>query len=48
MQKTRRQEHELKVPWDLVYVMMQDVDPEGLQARGGIRNPKQKQREMHH
>ena len=48
MQKTRRQEHELKVPWDLVYVVMQDVDPEGLQARGGIGNPKQKQREIHH
>ena len=44
MQKTRRQEHELKVPWNLVYVVMQDVDPEGLQARGGIGNPKQKQR----
>ena len=44
MQKTLRQEHELKVPWDLVYVVMQDVDPEGLQARGGVGNPKQKQK----
>ena len=44
MHKTRRQEHELKVPWNLVYVVMQDVDPEGLQARSGIGNPKQKQR----
>ena len=33
MQKTLRQEHELKVPRDLVYVVMQDVDPEGLQAK---------------
>ena len=44
MQKTLRQEHELKVPWDLVYVVMQDADPEGLQARGGVGNPKQKQK----
>ena len=44
MQKTLRQEHELKVPWDLVYVVMQDMDPEGLQARGGVGNPKQKQK----
>ena len=34
MQKTLRQEHELKVPRDLVYVVMQDVDPEELQAKG--------------
>ena len=44
VQKTLRQEHERKVPWDLVYVVMQDVDPEGLQARGGVGNPKQKQK----
>ena len=44
MQKTLRQEHELKVPRDLVYVVMQDVDPEGLQAKGGTGNPKQKQK----
>ena len=34
MQKTLRQEHELKVPRDIVYVVMQDVDPEELQAKG--------------
>ena len=45
--KTLRQEHELKVPWDFVYVVMQDVDPEGLQARGGVGNPKQKQRDRY-
>ena len=44
MQKTLRQEHELKVPRDLVYVVMQDVDPEELQAKGGVGNPKQKQK----
>ena len=43
MQKKLRQEHELEVPRDLVYVVMQDVDPEGLQAKGGVGNPKQKQ-----
>ena len=40
--KTLRQEHELKVPQDLLYFVMQDVDPEGLQSRGGVGNPKQK------
>ena len=40
MQKTLRQEHELKVPRDV----MQDVDPEELQAKGGVGNPKQKQK----
>ena len=44
MLKTLRQEHELKVPRDLVYVVMQVVDPEGLQATGGVGNPKQKQK----
>ena len=44
MQKTLRQEHELKVPRDLVYVVMQDVDPEELQAKGGVGNPKQKEK----
>ena len=44
MQKTLRQEHELKVPRDLIYVVMQDVDSEGLQAKGGAGNPKQKQK----
>ena len=41
MQKKLRQEHELKVPCDLVYAVMQDVDPEGLQARGDVGNTKQ-------
>ena len=44
MQKTLRQEHELKVPRDLVYAVTPDVDPEGLQARGGVGNPKQKKK----
>jgi hypothetical protein len=30
MQKKLRQEHELNVPRDLVYAVMQEVDPEGL------------------
>ena len=44
MQKKLRQEHELKVPRDLVYAVMQDVDPEGLQARGDVGNAKQKKK----
>lgn len=44
MQKTLRQTHELKVPRDVVYAVMQDVDPEGLEARGGVGHPKQKKK----
>ena len=47
MQKKLRQEHELNVPRDLVYAVMQDVDPQGLQARGGVGCSKQKKKERY-
>ena len=36
MQKKLQQEHELNVPRDLVYAVMQEVDPECLATRGGV------------
>lgn len=42
MQKKLRQEHDLKVPRDLVHAVMYDVDPEGLEARGGVGLGKKK------
>ena len=44
MQKKLRQEHELNVPRDLVYAVMQEVDPEGLETRGGVGNARQKKK----
>ena len=44
MQKKLRQEHELNVPRDLVYAVMQEVDPEGLETRGGVGNGRQKKK----
>ena len=32
--------HNLNVPRSLVYAMMQEVDPEGLQSRGDVGRPK--------
>ena len=43
MQKKLRQEHNLKVPRDLVYAVMSDVDPDGLEARA-IGNAKKKKK----
>lgn len=36
MQKKVRQEYNLNVPRDLVHAVMFDLDPEGLQERGGV------------
>ena len=44
MQKKLRQEHELNVPRDLVYAVMQEVDLEGLETRGGVGNGRQKKK----
>jgi hypothetical protein len=35
-----REVHNIKVPCDLVYVMMQEVDLTGLEERGGVGQPK--------
>ena len=40
MTKKIREFHSQKVPRNLVYAMMEHVDPSGLQERGGIRQPK--------
>ena len=44
MQQKVREVHELNVPRDLVYAVMGDVDPEGLEARGGVGKPKRPRR----
>ena len=44
MQKKIRQEHGLNVPKILVHAVMYDLDPEGLEARGGV-GTKKKHRE---
>jgi hypothetical protein len=36
MQKKVRQEHNFNVPRDLVHAVMVDLDPEGLEQRGGV------------
>ncbi len=36
MHKKVRQEHNLNVPRDLVHAVMTELDPEGLQERGGV------------
>jgi hypothetical protein len=43
MQKKIRINHGLNVPRDLVYVMMKDLDAEGVEARGGLE-PQQPRR----
>ena len=35
-----REVHNIKIPRDLVYAMMQEVDPTGLEERGGVGQPK--------
>jgi hypothetical protein len=42
MQKKVRQEHNLNVPRDLVHAVMVDLDPEGLEQRGGVGIKKNK------
>ena len=41
MTKKIREIHNQKVPRNLVYAMMEHVDPSGLEERGGIGQPKQ-------
>ena len=44
LHKKIRQEHLLNVPRDLVYAVMQEIDPEGLESCAvGIKNKKKKQ-----
>ena len=45
MQKKVRQEHNLNVPRDLVHAVMVDLDPEGLEQRGGVGIKKKQERE---
>ena len=42
--KKVREVHHLKVPRDVVYAAMTDLDPEGLKARGGVGEPKKPKR----
>lgn len=44
MQKTLRQEHGLNIPRDLVHAVMYDVDPQGLEDRGGVGTGKKKKK----
>lgn len=44
MHKKIREVHGLKVPRNLVYDTMADVNPEGLEARGGVGKPKRLKR----
>ena len=48
MQKKLRQEHELKVPCNLVYAVVQDVDPQGLWVRGGLVVQNKRKKKVHH
>ena len=38
LHKKVREVHGLKVPWNLVYAMMENVDSSGLEERGGLGN----------
>ena len=40
LHKKIQETHNLNVPRSLVYAMMQEVDPEGLQSRGEVGRPK--------
>ena len=44
MHKKLRQEHGLMVSRDAVYTVMQDLDPNGLEARGGVGVKKRKKK----
>ncbi len=44
LHKKVRESHELKVPRNLVYDVLADVNPEGLEARGGVGKPKRPER----
>ena len=45
LHKKIRETHNLNVPRSLVYAMMQEVDPEGLQSRGDVGRPKRPKRD---
>ena len=44
MHKKVRQEYNLHVTRDAVYIVMYDLDPEGLEACGGIRAKKKREK----
>ena len=44
MQQKVREIHRLNVPRDVVYAVMKEVSPEGLQTRGGVGKAKRHQR----
>ena len=44
MQQKVREVHGLNVPRDLVYAVMGEADPEGLEARGGVGKPNRPRR----
>lgn len=44
MQQKVREVHKLNVPRDVVYAAMGEVNPEGLEARGGVGKPKRPRR----
>ena len=44
LHKKVRKVHGLKVPWNLVYAMMENVDSSGLEERGGVGQPKRRVR----
>ena len=44
MHKKVREVHGLNVPRSLVYNVMADVNPEGLEGRGGVGQPKRRPR----
>ena len=39
-----REVHELNVPRNLVYDVLADLDPQGLEDRGGVGQPKRQRR----
>ena len=45
LHKKIRETHNLNVPRGLVYAMMQEIDPEGLQSRGDVGRPKRLKRD---
>ncbi|XP_066925387.1 uncharacterized protein [Clytia hemisphaerica] len=44
MSQKIREVHSLKVPRDMVYEVMKELDPEGLESRGGVGIPKRRRR----
>ena len=44
MTRKIREVHQLNVPRDVVYNLMKDIDPEGLERRGGVGESKRRKR----